>query len=116
MSSQPGTAITPAPGTGGAPGSGAPPPTFSLSTPTGGVTGSWKLDPVEHDWDRIVRLGKDVIQFLVFVGMFVGGTGLCVYGTLATGITPEMHALALQGLTGAAGGVLGYLVKKNKES
>ena len=73
---------------------------------------SIKVDPKETDGDRKVRLFKDVTLFLVAIG-FVVLLAVLSYGTLASNTaTPEEKKWAMSIISGAAGGIIGYLIRK----
>jgi hypothetical protein len=71
-----------------------------------------KVDPKETDGDRFVRLFKDLMLFLVAIGFVILLAVLC-YGTLTSSTTtPEEKKWAMSILSGAAGGIIGYLIRK----
>ena len=71
-----------------------------------------KVDPKETDGDRAVRLFKDVALFLVAIGFVILLAVLC-YGTLtSSATTPEEKKWAMSIISGAAGGIIGYLIRK----
>ena len=71
-----------------------------------------KVDPKETDSDRAVRLFKDVALFLVAIGFVVLLAILC-YVTLTSSTTsPEEKKWAMSIISGAAGGIIGYLIRK----
>lgn len=73
---------------------------------------SIKVDPKETDGDRAVRLFKDLALFLVAIGFVILLAVLC-YGALTSGTTtPEEKKWAMSIISGAAGGIIGYLIRK----
>lgn len=62
--------------------------------------------------ERYVRLFKDVVLFVVAVGFVMLIVSLC-YGTLVSATAPaEEKKWAMSVLSAAAGGIVGYLVRK----
>jgi hypothetical protein len=71
----------------------------------------FKLQPNEHYADKFVRLLKDLLLFVVAIG-FVSLVILICYDTLtspSTGSEEKKWAMAI--ISGAASGVIGYLLK-----
>jgi hypothetical protein len=66
----------------------------------------------ETDGERYVRLFKDVALFVVAIGFVVLIAGLC-YSTLSSPTaTADEKKWAMSVLSAAAGGIVGYLVRK----
>lgn len=85
---------------------------IDLNSPPPNHNYSIKVDPKETDSDRAVRLFKDVALFLVAIGFVVLLAVLC-YNTLTSATTtPEEKKWAMSILSGAAGGIIGYLIRK----
>lgn len=85
---------------------------IDLNSPPPDHNYSIKVDPKETDGDRAVRLFKEVTLFLVAIGFVVLLAALC-YGTLTSATTtPEEKKWAMSILSGAAGGIIGYLIRK----
>jgi hypothetical protein len=75
-----------------------------------------KVEPQETAADRNVRLFKDVVLFLVAAGFVLLIVWLCVRALLLPTTQPEEKKWAMSILTAAAGGLTGYLVKKQYQS
>ncbi|MES2830389.1 MAG: hypothetical protein V4695_00165 [Pseudomonadota bacterium] len=85
---------------------------IDLNSPPPDHNYSIKVDPKETDGDRAVRLFKDVALFLVAVGFVVLLAVLC-YSTLSSATaSPDEKKWAMSIISGAAGGIIGYLVRK----
>lgn len=85
---------------------------IDLNSPPPNHNYNIKVDPKEADGDRVVRLFKDVALFLVAIGFVVLLAVLC-YGTLTSSTTtPEEKKWAMSIISGAAGGIIGYLIRK----
>ena len=85
---------------------------IDLNSPPPNHNYNIKVDPKETDGERTVRLFKDVALFLVAIGFVVLLAFLC-YSTLASATaTPEEKKWAMSILSGAAGGIVGYLIRK----
>lgn len=85
---------------------------IDLNTPPPGHKFSVSVDKEETPGERGVRLFKEVVFFLVAVG-FVGMVAVLCYSTLtSSAATAEEKKWAMGILSGAAGGVIGYLVRK----
>lgn len=85
---------------------------INLNSPPPDHNYSIKVDPKETDGDRAVRLFKDVALFLVAIGFVVLIAILC-YGTLtSSATTAEEKKWAMSIISGAAGGIIGYLIRK----
>lgn len=75
---------------------------------------SWnvKLDRDETDWERGVRLFKDVVLFLFALG-FVFLVGMLCYSTLISPTaSPDEKKWAMSIIAATAGGLVGYLIRK----
>jgi len=85
---------------------------IDLNAPPPGHKISASVEPEETTGERGVRLFKEVTLFvlaIVFVGIV---TALC-YNTLTSpAATPDEKKWAMSFLTAAAGGIIGYLVKR----
>lgn len=85
---------------------------IDLNSPPPNHNYSIKVDPKETDAERNVRLFKDVALFLVALG-FVALLAVLCYGTLTSNTaTPEEKKWAMSIISGAAGGIIGYLLRK----
>jgi hypothetical protein len=85
---------------------------IDLNSPPPNHNYSIKVDPKETDGDRMVRLFKDVALFLVAIGFVILLAVLC-YSTLTSSTTtPEEKKWAMSIISGAAGGIIGYLIRK----
>jgi len=70
------------------------------------------VDRDETPAERMVRLGKDVVVFLLAV-LFVGAIYWLYYSTITSPTaTGEQKNWAMSILSGGAGGLVGYLVRK----
>jgi membrane associated rhomboid family serine protease len=73
---------------------------------------SVNVTPAESDADRYVRLAKDFLLFLAAIA-FVGLIVWICYSTLVSPVvSAEEKKWAMSVLSGAVGGVIGYLVRK----
>lgn len=85
---------------------------IDLNSPPPNHNYNIKVDPKETDGERAVRLFKDVALFLVAIGFVVLIAVLC-YGTLTSSTaTAEEKKWAMSIISGAAGGIIGYLIRK----
>ena len=85
---------------------------IDLNTPPPGHQYSVSVEREETEGERRVRLFKEVILFLVGV-IFVGILCWLCISTLYSAIaTAEEKKWAMSILSAAAGGMIGYLVKK----
>lgn len=62
--------------------------------------------------ERRVRLFKDVTLFLLAIALVVAIVALCVHTLLTPDASADAQKWAMSLLTGAAGGLIGYLVRK----
>jgi hypothetical protein len=86
--------------------------TIDLNTPPPNHKFSVSVEREETDSERHVRLFKDVVLFLVAVAFVVLIAWLC-YSTLSSpGATADEKKWAMSVLSAAAGGIVGYLVRK----
>ena len=85
---------------------------IDLNSPPPNHNYSIKVDPKETDGERKVRLFKDVALFLVAICFVILLAFLC-YSTLTSSTTAaEEKKWAMSILSGAAGGIIGYLLRK----
>ncbi len=84
--------------------------TIDLSKPTPGYTVS--VTPEESAGERRVRLFKDVVLFVLAVVFVVIITWVCVSTLGSHAATEEEKKWAMSILTAAAGGMVGYLIRK----
>ena len=81
----------------------APPPNHKFSV---------SIEREETDGDRQVRLFKDVALFIVAIAFVLLMAWLC-YSTLTSpGASAEEKKWAMSVLSAAAGGIIGYLVRR----
>lgn len=86
--------------------------TLDFSNPPSDHVYNASVGPAESVGDRRVRLFKDVVLFLVAIAFVVLITWLC-FSTLTSPIaTAEEKKWAMSALSAAAGGIIGYLVRK----
>ncbi|TVP68774.1 MAG: hypothetical protein EA339_15700 [Rhodobacteraceae bacterium] len=88
------------------------PPTYDLSATPPGHTYTVTVKPEETLRDAWARVIKDFILFaaaLVFLGMLAW---ICFVTVQSPTATAEEKKWAMSFLTGAAGGLVGYLIKK----
>jgi hypothetical protein len=86
--------------------------TIDLNNPPDGHNYSVSIEPSETDIERNVRLFKDVVLFLaavITVGLILT---FCFYTLLETTSSADDKKWAMSVLTGASGGILGYLIGK----
>jgi hypothetical protein len=81
----------------------APPPNHTLS-----VT----VAREEKTSERNVRLIKDAVLFAVAICFVIGLAILCLYTLMSNVATADDKKWAQSFLTAAAGGIVGYLVRK----
>ena len=87
--------------------------TIDLNSPPPNHTYSVKVEKEETAGERHVRLFKDVVLFLVAVSFVVLIAGLCFHTVLwSPAATEEEKKWAMSVLSAAAGGIVGYLVRK----
>ena len=70
------------------------------------------IDREETAGERRVRLFKDIALFVVAIGFVVVIGWLCFTTLLSASGTPEEKKWAMSILSAAAGGIVGYLVRK----
>ena len=85
---------------------------LDLDKPPDGHQFSVTLDPAETSGERAVRLFKDVTLFLVTLILLSMIAWLCFSTLTSLTTTPEEKRWAMSILTAAAGGMVGYLMKK----
>ncbi len=88
------------------------PPTYDLSAAPPGHTYTATVQPKESDKDAWARVIKDFILFLaalVFLGVLAW---ICVDAVRSQTASADEKKWAMSFLTGAAGGLVGYLVKR----
>ena len=66
----------------------------------------------ESSGERRVRLFKDVTLFLLAIALVCVIVGLCVHTLLSADASTDARKWAMSLLTGSAGGLIGYLVRK----
>ncbi len=86
--------------------------TLDLNNPPPNHHYTVKVDREETPGERGVRLFKDVAFFLVAIGFVVVIAGLCVWTVTSKETSAEEKKWAMSVLSAAAGGVIGYLVRK----
>lgn len=85
---------------------------IDLNSPPPNHKYSVSVEREETDGERKVRLFKDVALFLVAIA-FVVLIALICYGTLTSATaTVEEKKWAMSVLSAAAGGIIGYLVRR----
>jgi hypothetical protein len=85
---------------------------IDLNTPPAGHKFSVSIGREETSTEQGVRLFKDVILFLLAVGFVVTVSWVCFTTLTSASATAEEKKWAMSFLTAAAGGMIGYLVKK----
>jgi len=85
---------------------------IDLNSPPPNHNYSIKVDPKETDGERKVRLFKDVALFLVAIGFVILLAFLCYSTLTSSATTPEEKKWAMSIISGAAGGIIGYLIRK----
>lgn len=73
---------------------------------------SVSVTPIETGADRNVRLFKDVALFLVAIGFVCLMMWICYRTLVASEVAAEEKKWAMSVLSGAVGGIIGYLVRK----
>ncbi len=66
----------------------------------------------ETSGERRVRLFKDVALFVVALGFVVAVAVLCYATVVSATATAEEKKWAMSALTGALGGIVGYLIRR----
>jgi hypothetical protein len=85
---------------------------IDLNSPPPGHKYDFKVGPEEAGIDQKVRLFKDVTLFVMAIAFVILLVCLC-YGTLtSSATTPEEKKWAMSIISGAAGGIIGYLVRR----
>jgi hypothetical protein len=85
---------------------------IDLSKPPPNHKYSVSIEREETKGERGVRLFKDLALFIVAIGFVALIVWLCYSTLTSSSTTPEEKRWAMSILTGAAGGIIGYLVKK----
>ncbi len=85
---------------------------IDLNQPPPGHDYTVSVNPTETVADRRVRLFKDVILFLVAIAFVILITWLCVDTLLSPSASAEEKKWSMSILTAAAGGLIGYLVRR----
>lgn len=86
--------------------------TIDLNSPPPNHKFSVSVEREETTGERRVRLFKDVALFLVAIAFVVLITWLCYSTLFAPNATVEEKKWAMSVLSAAAGGIIGYLVRK----
>lgn len=86
--------------------------TIDLNSPPPNHKFSVSVDREETGSERGVRLFKDVVLFLVAVGFVLLIVWLCTTTLTTASTSAEEKKWAMSILSGAAGGIIGYLVRK----
>lgn len=86
--------------------------TIDLNDPPPNHTFSVSVDREETDSERRVRLFKDVTLFLVAIGFVVLIVAVCFRALWAADSSAEEKKWAMSILSGATGGIIGYLIHK----
>ena len=89
-----------------------PPGVIDLQDPPPNHKYKASIEPQETAADIYVRLFKDVVVFLVAVGFVLLIVWLCVQTLLSTSAMPDEKKWAMSILSAAAGGMIGYLIRK----
>lgn len=85
---------------------------LDLQSPPAGHSFKVSVEPKEATADRNVRLFKDVVVFLLAVGFVLLIVWLCVSTVVPPGAQAEETKWAMSILSPAAGGLIGYLIRK----
>ena len=86
--------------------------TFDISQPPPGHKLNASIDREETTGERNVRLFKDVALFLVAIAFVALIVSLCYATVTSTGASAEEKKWAMSILSAAAGGIIGYLVRR----
>lgn len=86
--------------------------TIDLNHPPPDHRYSVSVTPSESEADRKVRLFKDVMLFLVAIGFVCLMMWICYRTLVASDVAAEEKKWAMSVLSGAVGGIIGYLVRK----
>ena len=85
--------------------------TLDLNNPPSNHTVTLSLEPEEKNLDLSLRLFKDLALFVVALGFVVLVVYLCYETLVSTTEQTEEKKWAMSVLSGATGGILGYLMK-----
>ena len=85
---------------------------LDLSKPPPNHQVSVSVEREETRGERAVRLFKEVVIFLVAIGFVLLIVFLCYETLTSSTTTPDEKKWAMSVLSAAAGGIIGYLVKK----
>jgi hypothetical protein len=86
--------------------------TLDLNSPPPGHKYSVAIDPEETPWERALRLFKDVALFLFAIAVVATILLVCYHTVTSTTAAADEKKWAMSVLSAAAGGILGYLVRK----
>jgi heme/copper-type cytochrome/quinol oxidase subunit 4 len=85
---------------------------FDFKTPPSDHKYKFSVEPNEATADRNVRLFKDVVVFLLAVGFVLLIVWLCITTVVSSSAQAEEKKWAMSILSAAAGGLIGYLIRK----
>jgi len=85
---------------------------LDLNHPPANHQVSVSVEREETNGERGVRLFKETVLFLVAIGFVLLIVWLCVNTLTSSTATPDEKKWAMSVLSAAAGGMIGYLVRK----
>jgi hypothetical protein len=85
---------------------------LDLQNPTSEHNFKISLEPKEAAADRYVRLFKDLVLFVLAVGFVLVIVWLCIATMVSPAAQAEEKKWAMSILSAAAGGMIGYLIRK----
>lgn len=88
------------------------PPTIDLNTAPPGHTYSVSVKPGETEKDAWARIIKDLVLFFFAIAFVAALAWFCYQTLISTTAPPDEKKWAMSFFTGAAGGLIGYLVKQ----
>lgn len=85
---------------------------IDLNTPPPDHNFSIKVERVETAGERTVRLFKDLVLFLTAIAFVSLIAWLCFHALLSDATSADEKKWAMSILSAAAGGLIGYLIRK----
>jgi hypothetical protein len=86
--------------------------TLDLSNPPPDHSYKVSVERAETSEERYVRLGKDVVLFVVAIGFVVLIAWICYSTLISQTASVDEKKWAMSVLSAATGGIIGYLVRK----
>lgn len=86
--------------------------TFDLNSPPANHSYSLTLQRAETTGERSIRLFKDITLFLMAAAFVITITVICYQTATTEGASADDKKWAMSFLSGAAAGLIGYLIRK----